>query len=91
VKVSDIRFTAAPKALRGTGLYAFAQVLLDGRWEVDGIAIRRSLEGALLVTFPARKDGSGAARPYFRPVDPEARAAIEVAVLHALREWRSKR
>jgi DNA-binding cell septation regulator SpoVG len=89
--VSDVRITVAPQSMQATGLYAWARVLVDGRWEVDGLAVRRTQSGAFVVTFPTRTDGAGHARAYFRPIDKESRTAIENAVLRAARDWRPRR
>ncbi len=79
--VSDIRFTPATAALRATGLRGWARCRLDGRWELDGLAVRRTSGGTYTVTFPSKRDGAGIERPFFRPLTSEARAEIEQAVL----------
>jgi DNA-binding cell septation regulator SpoVG len=86
IRVTDIRFTPASAALKATGLRGWAICRLDGRWELDGLAVRRTAEGRYVVTLPARRDGAGIERPYLRPIDEETREEIERAVLeHARR------
>jgi len=87
--VSNVVITEAPDSLRKTGLLAWARVLVDGWWEVDGLSIRQTRSGECVVTYPSRKDSRGRTRHYFRPVDDKAREAIEKAVLNAAREWRA--
>lgn len=83
--ITHVRLTAASKALRDTGLIYWAKCIIDGRWELDGLGIRRTGKGGAMITFPTRVDGAGVERPYFRPLDAATRKAVEDALAAALR------
>ncbi len=86
VLISDIRFTPASAALRATGLRGWAMCRIDGRWELDGLTVRRSPGGGHELRFPSKTDGKGIDRPYVRPITQEVREAVESQVLQVLRE-----
>lgn len=50
---------------------------------LDGLVIRRTLEGRLTIAWPERRDRSGRGHPIVRPRDDEARRRIEKAVFGA--------
>lgn len=66
-----------------TGLLGFISVFV-GDLVLDGIALRRTAAGRLALSFPARTSRSGHRHPYIRPVDDDARLAIERAILGQL-------
>lgn len=68
-----------------TGLLGYVSVFL-GDLVVDGITLRRTAEGRLALSFPARTDRAGRRHPYVRPIDDEARQAIERKILSELGE-----
>ncbi len=55
-----------------------------GTLRLDGVALRRTLDGRLSLSFPARRHGSDRPHFYFRPVDDRARREIEHEVLKAI-------
>jgi DNA-binding cell septation regulator SpoVG len=81
--VTDVRLTAHP-ACQG-GLIGWVAFTLIGAVRVDGIALRRSLAGDLILSFPERTDGGGRRHPILRPIDDRTRREIERQVLTALR------
>jgi hypothetical protein len=85
IPVTHIRYSPASAQLRMTGLFGWATCRVDGRWELDGLAVRRTAGGRYVVTFPARVDGAGIERPYLRPLSQDDRAEVERAVLDHLR------
>lgn len=86
ISVSDIRFVPAPAHLRAGGLRGWVGLDLDGQIRLESLAVRRTLEGRYVLSFPARRDGAGVERAYVRPLDDATRIVIETAVLDALRE-----
>jgi len=86
VAVSNLRFTAAATAAaRADGLLGWISVTLAGVVRVDGIAVRRALkDGALLLSWPARRDGRGRSHPIVLPL-PAVRDAIHREVLDQVR------
>jgi hypothetical protein len=84
-RIDTIRYAPASAIMRATGLMGWAMCRLDGQWELDGFAVRRTGTGRYVLTFPSRIDGSGIERTSFRPLDEEARATIEATVLAHVR------
>lgn len=83
-RVSSVTFARAQHADRQRGLLGWVSLVLDDSVLLDGIALRRTANGHLKLSFPARRDRDGRAHPYVRPLDNEARLAIEEQVLAAL-------
>lgn len=54
---------------------------------VDGLALRRSLEGRPVFAWPARRDRVGRDHHVVRPLDDAARVAIEQQLLAQLAPW----
>lgn len=82
--VSDVRFVPAGAAAVRTGLLAWASCTCAGL-RIDGLAVRRTRQGLLVVTFPARLDGRGARHPIVTPLDPGVRRRIVEEILEAFR------
>jgi hypothetical protein len=47
---------------------------------IDGVTVRRTADGRLCLSFPERRDGKGRRHAIVRPIDDNARRAIEAAV-----------
>jgi DNA-binding cell septation regulator SpoVG len=82
--ITGIRFTPSSDVDRERGLLGFIRCVIDGRLVLDGITLRRTLDNRLTLSFPEREDGLGRRHPIIRPVDDEARRAIEAAILGSL-------
>ena len=61
------------------GLIGYLSVFY-GALVVNGITVRRTAAGKLALSFPEHRDGKGRRHSVVRPVDDNARAAIEAAV-----------
>ncbi len=84
MSISDIQITAASPADRNMGLLAFASCVY-GEVEIDGIAIRKTVDGRIIVTFPARP-WNGCRRKYFiTPRSVPVRRQFEEAILSEFR------
>lgn len=81
--VSAIIISPAPPSEAERGVLAWVSCTLAGRCRIDGLAIRRTLQGELRVTFPARRDRGGRRHAYVWPIDRDDRASIEHEILHA--------
>lgn len=82
--VTDISFTPATLWHRERGLLGFVRCVVDGALVLDGITLRRTLDNRLRLSFPEREDGVGRRHPIIRPIDDEARRAIETAIIGAI-------
>jgi DNA-binding cell septation regulator SpoVG len=84
MNLTDIRFSAAPPWDRERGLLGWVSFNLSRAVRLDGIALRRTLDGHLILSFPARRDNQGRQHPYIRPIDDLTRQDIEGQVFSAL-------
>ena len=58
LKISDVKLTAATPKQIELGLLGWIRCRLNDDLQLDGIAVRRGLDGRLSLSFPARRDGS---------------------------------
>ena len=82
--ISDVRFTSAGHFEVESGLLGWVQCTLNGSLQLDGLMLRRTREGRLTISFPARQDGSNRQHFYFRPLDNDTRLEIEQQIFKAL-------
>ena len=79
----DIRFRAATQMDQQTGLVGYVAFTL-GPLRLDGITVRRTLDGRLSLSYPARKNGRGVNHPIVRPLGEQERREVEFEVFRAL-------
>jgi hypothetical protein len=84
VRVRDVRFTRAGVGQSRGGLLGWIRCVY-GDLRLDGLAIRRTRDGRIVLTFPRNIDGAGREHPYVAPLDGEAHRELERQVLAALR------
>lgn len=77
IDLSELRFVKGSSVDRRTGLLGYVSFLLNRSIRVDGVTLRRTAEGRLTLSYPARQDREGREHPYFRPIDDDARREIE--------------
>lgn len=82
--ISKVRLTTADAKEQGNGLLGWVRLTIDGTIRLDGIALRRTLDGRLALSFPARRDLFGRQHAYVRPVDDRTRREVERQVFAAL-------
>lgn len=80
--IEDVAIALAPTHQEREGLLAWANLRV-GPFQLNGLAIRRRLDGALIVTYPARKDPRGGLHRSITPLDPELDRRIRAAVTDA--------
>lgn len=83
-RISQVVLVTATHAELEHGLIGWVSFNIDEALRVDGVALRRRLDGRLMLAFPCRRDRAGADHPYLRPLDAQARAVIERQVFEAL-------
>jgi hypothetical protein len=83
LRVEAVRLTPASAADQAIGLLGFVRATIGGL-VVDRIALRRSLTGALVLTFPDRADRTGRRHAVVRPADDAVRQALTREILGAL-------
>lgn len=65
------------------GLLGFLSITY-GPWVFDGITLRKTADGRYALSFPAKVDRAGRKHSYIRPIDNEAREAVERELLRQL-------
>ena len=83
LRVSDVKFTAGTPMQADDGLLGFVSCVY-GALHLDGLSLRRTLDGRMALSFPARVDSAGRQHPYIRPLDDSARREIESEVFKHL-------
>ena len=83
LRLSDFAFTPANQRDQQAGLLGFLQ-LRYGDLLLDGLALRRSSTGRLILSFPRRRTRAGTEFPYLRPVNDRVRRDFEAQVIQAL-------
>ena len=66
-----------------TGLLGYLSVIYHDL-VLDGVTLRQTADRRFALSFPAKTDRGGRRHPYFRPVDDDARRAIEREILRQL-------
>jgi hypothetical protein len=84
LRIDQVRLAGATRAEVATGLLGWVSCVLQDTLRLDGLALRRTADGRLALSFPARKDARGREHPYVRPLDDRARREIEAQVFRAL-------
>jgi hypothetical protein len=84
IEISEVRFTAAPPRDTTGGFLGFVDFVLCGELKISGIALRRTRQGDLRLSFPAKRDSSGQERYFIRPIRDGARLSLERQVIAAL-------
>ncbi len=84
IRINNVRFVAADSNAALKGLQGWISCNLNDRIQLDGITLRRSRGGRMILSFPARQDKDGQQHFYIRPLDDTARRVIERQVFQAL-------
>ena len=84
VRISEVRFVSGPPADARDGLIGWVSCIINRAIHIDGICLRRTLNGRLTLSFPGRCDRAGPRHYYVRPLNERSRRDIEHQVLRAL-------
>ena len=84
IHIGTVRYIAAPAASVETGLLGWVSFIVNRMLHVNGVAVRRTMEGKTVLSFPAREGRNGQRFFFLRPVNDAARIEIEQQVLTAL-------
>ncbi|RKY19801.1 MAG: hypothetical protein DRQ55_09720 [Planctomycetota bacterium] len=79
--VTAVHFTPAPEAQRGLLGWLSCRY---GDLLLDGIAVRRTRDGRMCLSFPTRHDRHGRQHHLVRPADDASRRAIERVIFDAI-------
>ncbi len=84
IRIGNVRFTASSPKENESGLVGWVSCSVNGGLHLDGLALRRTADDRLMLSFPARRDGSGRQHFYVRPLDERTRREIESQIFRAL-------
>ena len=82
--ISNVRFSAGTPAMVAQGVLGFVAATVNSALRIDGVAVRRTRDGRLTLSYPAREDNSGRQHALFCPINDEVRREIEDRVFQAL-------
>jgi hypothetical protein len=82
--IGQVRLHQSSAAEAESGLLGWVSFDIGDVLRIDGVALRRRLDGCLTLSFPCRRGRGGDSHPYTRPLDAQARAVIERQVFEAL-------
>ena len=88
--IRSVRFIPASDAEAERGLLAYVK-LEFGPLILDGVTLRRTLDGRLTLGWPERSDRQGNRHPLMRPISDAARLELENAVLRELNRQEAAR
>jgi hypothetical protein len=84
ITVSEVRFTSASKEERSKGLLGWLAFVINDTIKIDGVTLRRTLDGRPTLSWPARLDGAGRTHHYIWPLTDDARCHLENQVFALL-------
>jgi DNA-binding cell septation regulator SpoVG len=82
IQITDIKLRLVEHGC--DGLLAWASCIVSGGIKLDNIAIRRSRDGSLFLTYPAKRTANGDRYHYHHPITVEAANAVQNAVIARL-------
>jgi DNA-binding cell septation regulator SpoVG len=82
--ISGLAFTPARSDQAEAGLLGWVSCVINGKLRLDGITLRRTLDGRLALSFPERGAADGTRHPIVRPTSDEARREIEDQIFAAI-------
>ncbi len=85
LRISSVDFAPSSPGERDTGLLGYVSFCLNGGLRIDGVTLRRTGDGRLVLSFPAKPGLTGAQFFYVRPLDSRTRREIERQVFRALK------
>jgi DNA-binding cell septation regulator SpoVG len=68
------------------GLVAWASCILGDAIKLDSIAVRRSHNGSLYLSYPGKRTAGGSTFHYHHPISREAADLVERAIMSRIRE-----
>ncbi len=84
IEISGVQFVSAQLLDVDDGFLGWVSCTLNESIRLNGLALRRTREGRLALSFPARKDAMGRKHFFLRPLDDATRRKIERQVFRAL-------
>ncbi len=83
--IAGLGFVTSTAADQQRGLLGWVTCIVNDALLIDGIAIRRTRDGQLALSFPSRTARDGRKHSIVRPLDDAARQRFEQEIFKALR------
>jgi len=83
-QISAVRFRPASSRDQASGLLGYVSFTIGNLWVVDGIAVRRTRDGEMIISYPTRRDSRGREHAYLRPVNREIAKEAERIILREI-------
>jgi len=71
------------------GLVGWASCVVNGSLYLNNIAIRRTLDGAVILTYPCKKSKRDQKYFFFNPINRQAKEAMDAAILGSIGKLRA--
>ena len=84
VTITEVRFVPAPAAEVRTGLLGYLGATLNGALRLEGLVVRRTLDGRFVISYPSRRDAAGRKHFLIRPLTDATRRHLERQVFREL-------
>ena len=84
LEITRVRFSQATPTEAEAGHLGYVSCVVGDTLCLDGLSLRRTLDGRMALSFPARVDSAGRPHPYIRPLNDTVRREIESQVLKKL-------
>ena len=83
LKVSEVKIRLVDS--NEDGLIGWASCVVNGSLYLNNIAIRKSREGKVILTFPAKKSKGDSKYFFFNPISHDAARILEEAIIDKLK------
>ena len=83
LKVSEVKIRLVDQS--EDGLIGWASCVVNGSLFLNNIAIRKSREGKVILTFPAMRSKGDSKYFFFNPISHEAARVLEEAIIDKLK------
>ena len=84
ISITNVRLVPGDPKDAAEGLLGWASCVVNGTVRLDGMVVRRTLDGEHALSFPARFDLAGRKHFVFSPLNDAARREIERQVFEQL-------
>ncbi len=84
IEISQVTFKPGSKEAAASGLLGWVCFTVSGVLRLDGVALRRTLDERLALSFPARRACAGRQHKLVCPLNDGSRREIERQVFEAL-------
>ncbi len=85
LEISEVRIRVCKKPT--DGVVAWVSCVVNNALALGNIAVRRGQDNRLMLVYPARKSQQEVRYFHFRPINPEAKAILDEAILSSVNHF----